>query len=128
MDSCVPWKHHRSSKILPDRASRRSCTLIPAPGWERSKDRVSVRRPESLPVSMMGTADSGGDGAVTEADMRWYSSCNTWRVRKLVPLLVAARAQPGSVLGLRLAKLTNAAVEAIEPGFGAGYAESPQRT
>ncbi|GIL90089.1 hypothetical protein Vretimale_18128 [Volvox reticuliferus] len=121
MDSCVPWKHHRSSKILPDGASKQSCTLIPTPGWERSKDRVSVRRPESLPVSMMGAADGGGDGTVTlvptEADMRWYSSCNTWRVRKLVPLLVAARAQPGSVLGLRLAKLTNAAVEAIEPGF-----------
>ncbi|GIM10173.1 hypothetical protein Vretimale_13922, partial [Volvox reticuliferus] len=87
--------------------------------------------PESLPIWMMGTADGGGDGAVTlvptEADMRWYSSCNTWRVRKLVPLLVAAGAQPGSVLGLCLAKLTNAAVEAIGPGFGVGHAESARR-
>ncbi|GLI68433.1 hypothetical protein VaNZ11_012847 [Volvox africanus] len=84
--------------------------------------------PESLPVWMMGTTDGGSSGAVTlmptEADMRWYSSCNTWRIRKLVPLLIAAGAQPGSVLGLCLAKLTDAAAEATEPGFGAGYTES----
>ncbi|GLC44535.1 hypothetical protein PLESTB_000062900 [Pleodorina starrii] len=96
----------------------------PTPGLSGEADAAEEPwwpRPERLPKTIpMWVETSSGELEPSAADLHYYGSCGTWRIRRIVPWFQSTGAQPGTKLGLRLATWDDAAAPASASAGGSG--------